>query len=59
MLRQAGGDPNVLSPLGISPLSYACAFRLSVDLEGGDFREKQQVTWAPPVRVKAIFAASP
>lgn len=46
MLRRAGGDPGVATPLGLTPLSYACAFRLSIDKRGGDAWEARQVQLA-------------
>lgn len=30
MLKRAGGDPNITSALGLTPLSYSCAFKLSL-----------------------------
>lgn len=43
MLRRAGGDPNITSVLGLTPLSYACALKLSVIPKGGDKLERMQV----------------
>lgn len=43
MLRKAGGDPNITSALGLTPLSYACALKLSVIPKGGDKLERMQV----------------
>ena len=43
MLERAGGNPNNVNALGLTPLSYACAFKLSVNPEGGDALEQKQV----------------
>lgn len=44
MLRRAGGNPAITNHLGLTPLSYACVFKLSMELEGGGDWEDRQVT---------------
>ena len=44
MLKRAGGDPNITNALGLTPLSYSCAFKLSLSTKSEDSWERQQVT---------------
>ncbi|CAM9612425.1 unnamed protein product [Ectocarpus sp. 4 AP-2014] len=43
MLKRAGGDPGITNALGLTPLSYTCAFKLSLGKNGDDSWERQQV----------------
>lgn len=43
MLHRAGGDPATTNVLGLTPLSYACVFRLSMEPSGGSPWEAKQV----------------
>ncbi|CAM9231246.1 unnamed protein product [Ectocarpus fasciculatus] len=43
MLKRAGGDPGITNALGLTPLSYSCAFKLSLSKNGDDSWERQQV----------------
>lgn len=43
MLKRAGGNPDITSALGLTPLSYCCTFKLSVDPKGGGPLENMQV----------------
>lgn len=43
MLKRAGGDPNITNSLGLTPLSYSCAFKLSLSSQTEDSWERQQV----------------
>ncbi|CBN74412.1 similar to ankyrin 2,3/unc44 [Ectocarpus siliculosus] len=43
MLKRAGGDPGITNALGLTPLSYTCAFKLSLSKNGDDSWERQQV----------------
>eukprot|EP00903_Cladosiphon_okamuranus_P010267 g9721.t1 len=48
MLKRAGGDPNITNVLGLTPLSYSCAFKLSLSSKSEDSWERQQIsaiTW--------------
>ena len=43
ILKRAGGNPDITSALGLTPLSYACAFKLSIGKSGGGALEDKQV----------------
>lgn len=45
MLKRAGGDPNITNALGLTPLSYSCAFKLSLSTRSEDSWGRQQVTY--------------
>lgn len=56
MLRRAGGDLGITNVLGLTPLSYACVFRLSISPEPGDPWEDRQVHYRYGVLSTVMFS---